>query len=418
MRSFLFIILGAALLYIYSLKKLPKVALLIGLGVLILVDMIPVDRRYLHEDKFVPKRRASTPFQPSQADLYILQDKDPNFRVFNLTVGPWQDASTSYFHKSIGGYHGAKFRRYQDLIDYHLSKFNQQVINMLNTKYYIQQGQDGQAVATPNYAALGNAWFVEKVKWAKNANEEISMLGKMLRIENLNSSVSLDLYGRPLKTVDTMMMTVPLELMKPGTDEKLEDIDLSRLPLQVGQEYILGYILKDTTPNFINLSNVKNHELLAEKQFKVKVISSFDAAHEAIVDVKYRAENLLPELPDQLDASGSIKLTSYEPNNLVYESKSNKQGLAVFSEIYYDKGWQAYIDGEKTEHFRANYVLRGMMIPAGNHKIEFKFEPSTYYMGKKINFVASLIVVLLVGFLAYYTFFRKKEEKDQESAEA
>jgi hypothetical protein len=412
-RSFLFITIGAAVLFFYGNKKLPKVAVLIVMGLLILVDMVSVDRRYLHEDKYVSKRNASVPFQPTQADKYILQDQDPNFRVLNLTVGPWQDASTSYFHKSIGGYHGAKFRRYQDLIDYHLSKFNMQVINMLNTKYFIQQGQDGQPVASPNYSALGNAWFVQDIKWAKNANEEISMLGKVLQIENLYPKAMIQLYGRELRQVDTMMMTVPLELMNAGSDEPIEEIDFSRLPLEEGQEYILGYNLSDTTPNFINLSGVKNSNMIAPQQFRVRVISSFDASKQVVVNEKWREE--LKKLSTPLDASSSIKLTSYEPNHLVYESQAKSDGLAVFSEIYYPKGWNAYIDGEKVEHIQADYVLRALVVPAGNRKIEFKFEPSTYYTGKSITFISSLLVVLLLGFLAYKTFLGQKEEEKKEA---
>jgi hypothetical protein len=408
-RSFLFITVGAAVLFVYGNKKLPKIALIIVVGLLVLIDMVSVDRRYLHEDKFVSKRTASVPFQPTQADQYILQDTDPNYRVLNLTVGPWQDASTSYFHKSLGGYHGAKFRRYQDLIDYHLSKFNMQVINMLNTKYFIQQGQDGQPVASPNYSALGNAWFVQDIKWAKNPNEEISMLGKVLQIENLNPKAMLRLYGRELKQVDTMMMTVPLELMMPGSDKPVEEIDLSRLPLEEGKEYILGYNLTDTTPNFINLSGVKNSTMIAAQQFRVRVISSFDASKQVVINEKWNDQ--LSSLSKPLDASGSIKLTSYEPNHLIYQSQSSQAGLAVFSEIYYPEGWQAYIDNKEIPHIQANYVLRALIIPAGEHKIEFKFEPSTYYMGNKITFVSSLIVILLVGFVAYRAFMALKEDE-------
>ena len=405
-RSFIFIMLGAVLLWVYSLKKIPKTAFLVILGLIIAIDIIPVDKRYLSDKNYVRVRKHMVPYQPTSADLQILQDKDPDYRVLNLTVSPWQDASTSYFHKSVGGYHGAKFRRYQDLIDYHLGKFNMQVINMLNTRYIIQQGQDGQPVARPNYQALGNAWFVKDIKWVKNADEEISMLGKVLKIENLTPGKQFEVYGRALKTVDTIMFTVPVKV-KTSSGES-EDIDFSRLNLQKGKSYILGYNLKDTTPDFVNLSNVKDPSVIAPKQFKVTVISDFDARNQAVIDRRFKdiVGNFVPES----NAGASIRLLSYEPNDLVYESDNPRKGLAVFSEIYYPKGWRAYIDGKETPHFRVDYVLRGLVIPAGKHKIEFKFHPDTYYLGTKISFVASLIVLLLLVFLVYKFIVESKKQ--------
>lgn len=412
MRSFIFILLSGLLLWVYSLKKLPKAAFLIVLGLLIVVDIIPVDKRYLSEKNYQRVRKTTVPFPATAADLQILQDKDPDFRVFNLTVNPFQDASTSYYHKSIGGYHGAKFRRYQDLIDYHIGKFNMEVINMLNTRYFIQKGQDGQPAARPNYAALGNAWFVNDIKWVKNANEEITYLGKVLKIENLTPSANFEVYGRPLHKFDTIMLTVPVKIKSAADDKVVEEIDLSRLDLQQGQTYILGYNLNDTTPNFVNLSEVKNPKLIASQQFRVTVISSFDASNQVVIDRKFK--DIVGDLKLESNQNATINLTSYEPNDLKYKSNSDKKSLAVFSEIYYDKGWTAYINGKETPYFRVNYVLRGMVIPAGKNDIEFKFHPDTYFMGKKISFVASLLVLLLLLWLAWREFGKGKVDKEGE----
>lgn len=410
LRSALIILLGAAAIYLFGIKKISKSILLPVLGLIIAIDIMVVDKRYLTDDNYERARKNSAQYTPTHADLQILQDKDPNFRVFNLTVSPFQDASTSFFHKSIGGYHGAKFRRYQDLIDYHLSKFNLEVINMLNTKYFIQKGQDGQPFARPNYSALGNAWFVNKITWVKNPNEEISHLGKILKIENLDPSQSFDVYGRPLKDIDTIMLTAPIGIIDKISKSSVEDIDLSRLNLQEGVSYVLGYNLIDTTENFINLSELKNTNSVAAQQFRVTVISSFDARNEAVVDEKFEEE--LKDLNGESSASGSIKLMSYAPNDLVYEAKTDKKSLAVFSEIYYPKGWQAYIDNEKVDHIRVDYVLRGLIIPAGTHKIEFKFHPSTYYWSTKVGFISSLLVLLLIIYLGYLGFKSlSKEEK-------
>ena len=164
-RSVFFILAAAALLWAYVQKKLKLTIVYIGLLLLILVDMFSVDKRFLNNDDFVTKRRAPEALQASEADLQILQDKDPNYRVLNTTVssGPFQDATTSYFHKSVGGYHAAKMLRFQELIDRQISKNNMAVLNMLNTKYFIFASQNGQPTVQRNPKALGNAWFVERI---------------------------------------------------------------------------------------------------------------------------------------------------------------------------------------------------------------------------------------------------------------
>jgi hypothetical protein len=296
-RSLIFIVLGAGLLFFYFRNGIQRNLVILGIGVFILFDMYSVDKRYLNDASFVPKQQVQTPYTPSQADLQILEDKDPDFRVFNASVNTFNDASTSYFHKSIGGYHGAKLKRYQELIDFQISKNNQSVFNMLNTRYFIIPGKDQQPVAERNPNALGNAWFVNEYKLVANADSEILAL------------------------------------------------------------------------------------------------SHFDPSRTAIVDRRYQSE--LSGLTPAKDSSSSIKLNHYEPNDLTYESHNKGEGLAVFSEIFYENGWNAYLDGQKVPHFRANYVLRAMRIPAGDHKIEFKFEPSVYKTGEKVAYAGSVLLLLV-----------------------
>lgn len=298
LRSIFFIVAAAAVIYFYSRKKLKAGAMVLLVGMLILIDMWSVNKRYLNNTNFESARKVEKPFNKTRADQQILSDKDPNFRVLNLTVSPFQDASTSYFHKSIGGYHGAKLRRYQELIDFHISKNNQEVLNMLNTKYLIVQGSNGRPTARHNPGALGNAWFVEGYKIVDNADQEIEAL------------------------------------------------------------------------------------------------NDFNPSKTAIIDKRFgdHVEGFNPEK----DSTASISLTEYKPNYLKYESQSEKKQLAVFSEIYYPLGWDAYIDGEKAEHFRVNYVLRAMVVPEGEHTIEFKFEPDTYYTGQSIALATSILIILLV----------------------
>ena len=306
-RSLAFIVLAGAAIWAMINQKIKKPIFFSVLILLILVDMWSVNRRYLNNDSFVRKSVAAIPFEPSAADQIIMKDKDPNFRVFNQSVGnPFADASTSYFHKSLGGYHGAKLRRYQELIDHHLSKGNMNVYNMLNTKYFIVPDEKGgQPQMQINMQAMGNAWFVNNAHMVNNADEEINALTDF----------------------------VPYETA------------------------------------------------IYDKRFASQVTGHFISK----------------------DSLATIVLTDYKPNHLTYKSQTSKEQLAVFSEIYYDKGWNAYIDGKQAPYFRANYVLRAMIVPAGVHTIEFKFEPVVYKTGEKISLASSILLVLLalgtIGFM-------------------
>lgn len=313
LRSLIFIILTVALLWLFLKYKFDARILYGVLILLMLVDLWPVSKRYLNNDDFIPKKKYNNQFQPSEADLVILQDTDPNFKVMNRTVSTFNDATTSYFHKSIGGYSAAKMRRYQDLIEKHISQGNMNVLNMLNTKYIIQDDQGGTKRAYRNPDALGHAWFVNDYIWVNTPDEEIDTLD--------------------------------------GINPKTTAVIDQRFKEKVG-----------------NLSIVKD------------------------------------------TSAGVITLTQYKPNYLIYETATNSNQLAVFSEIYYNNelGWESYVDGKPYPHFRANYILRGMVVPAGKHKIEFKFYPTSYYNGEKIALVCSL---LLLGAIAGLVFIKFKKNK-------
>jgi len=296
-RSLLFVTGAAAVLWFWVREKLkfaPAIALLTGL---IVVDLWTVDMRYLNNSDFKPKGVNTA--KPSPANLDILQDKSLNYRVLNTTVSPFNDATTSFFHNSIGGYHGAKMKRYQELIEHHIVRNNMQVLNMLNTKYFIVSDKEAnQPYKLTNPDALGNAWPVGQIRWVDNADEEIAALGR------------------------------------------------------------------------------------------------FNPAEEAIVDKRFQP--LLEGFIAQTDSTASIRLTGYEPNHLVYEYQSQLPQMVVFSEIFYGKDWKAFIDGEPAPHIRANYVLRAMAVPAGNHEIVFKFEPDSYVLGERIALLSSIGMVLLI----------------------
>jgi hypothetical protein len=225
-------------------------------------------------------------------------DKSSDYRVLNLTVSTYNDARTSYFHKSIGGYHGAKLRRYQELIDNQIDKNNMQVLNMLNTKYIIFSDKDQRQVVQQNPDALGNAWFVKGYKVVDNPDEELKAL--------------------------------------------------------------TNFTAKDT--------------VIIDKRWE-KALSSYSPGR------------------DSLDV---IKLEDYKPNHLTYSYQSRNNGLAVFSEIYYPMGWNVTVDNKPSFHFRVNYVLRGMVLPAGSHKVEFRFHPDAYFIGEKISLISSILLLALL----------------------
>ncbi len=311
LRSLVLVSLASGLLFLSGMGKLKTQIAGLAIAVLVLADLWQVDKRYLQNDDFVSARQGKAAFAPSPADQQILADTDPNFRVLNLTVSTFNDASTSYHHKSIGGYHGAKLKRYQELIDSCISRNNMQVLNMLNTKYVIMRGEQGPQVR-PNPLALGNAWFVSKYIVVQNADEELAALN----------------------------------------------------------------------------------------------MPDFEARTTAIIDKRY-SDQLL-NFHVQLDSNASIALTDYKPNYLKYSSKANGKSLAVFSEIYFENGWNTYVDGELKPHFRANYVLRGMTLPQGEHTIEFKFEPKVYATGEQYSLLGSVFLIVFVGGGMFFGLREKK----------
>lgn len=300
LRSLAFILVTAGLLFLAQLGKLKSQVVGLLIAVLVLLDLGFVANRYLNEDDFISARKNKNVISPSAANQQILTDKDPNFRVLNLSVSTFNDSKTSYFHKSLGGYHGAKLKRYQELVDSCISRRNLAVWNMLNAKYVITPDNEGKPAVRSNPLALGNAWFVQDVKLVENADEELSSLNE----------------------------------------------------------------------------------------------PDFNPAKLAIIDKRYSDQ--LSGFTASKDSSARIDFMEYKPNYLKYETEASVEQLAVFSEIYFANGWNAYVDGELHPHWRANYVLRSMRIPAGTHELEFKFEPKVYYIGEKISLAGSILLVLFV----------------------
>ncbi len=330
LRSAAFILATAIILWVFVAKKLKSNYALFLIGFLILVDMWSVNKRYLNNDNFVQEQKARNPYPMTKADKEILKDKS-EYRVLNLSVDPFNEASTPYFHQSIGGYHGAKMRRYNELIDHCIGNEIQQIgtklnglkseagvdsifmglnaLNMLNTKYLIY---NPDAAPLTNSKMMGSAWTVKSYQLVDNADQEIAAI---------------------------------------------EKIDLGK---------------------------------------------------EVVVDKKF--QSLLGNVKPSTDMPSKISLKSYSPNQLVYNYSGKGNEIAVFSEIYYPKGWNAYIGDKLVPHFQANYVLRAMVLPEGNYDITFKFEPVSYSSGKKISMVSSILLLLCIGLVLYKNVTLKKSQ--------
>lgn len=312
LRSLFFVVLGFGVIWFYVQGKLKTNYLAGILLLLVLIDLWGVDKRFLNDSDFEKKKKEEVIVEKTPADEFILRDKDPHYRVYNTTQRLDQDALTSFYHKSIGGYHGAKLRRYQELIQYQISQQNMEIFNMLNVKYFIIGDSLNNLYPQQNTNARGNAWFV-------------------------NKPVLVD-----------------------GPDAELDSL------------------------------------------------TGFNAVQTCYIDKRFSDQ--LSGLTIVQDSTASIKLTSYAPNKLTYLSETSTPQLAVFSEIYYDKGWNAYIDGVLVPHLRCNYVLRGLRVPQGKHEITFKFEPAVVKTGETISLISS--VLLCGGVLAYLlSYFIQKRKK-------
>ena len=247
-------------------------------------------------------------------DQYAERFGDKDYRVMNLATSTFNDSRTSAFHHSIGGYHGAKFRRYQDLIDFYMmGELNMNVLNMLNTRYFIVPDQQGSSMVQRNPAALGNAWFVNGFQIVDDANAEILAL------------------------------------------------------------------------------------------------NDFSPADTAIIDKRFA--NFVEGKNLSTDTTAVIEMTHqkpYNPDYLIYSTSSSKDQLAIFSEIYYEPDWKAYIDGQPAEYFRANYILRAMVIPAGQHKIEFINEAPMIKVWDIVSIAFSVLLALVIAGVIFLQYRKKK----------
>ncbi len=337
-RSLAFVLISALAIWLVVNKKIKKEWFCVAMIMLVLADMWAVDKRYLSEKDFVTNQEFTSVLKPREVDEYILEnDHDPNYRVLDLTIDPFNNSYISYHHKTIGGYSPAKLQRYQDLIDRFIrreisdlsaelqgvSTYDEAtdaikyhpILCMLNTRYFIISPDTAPLV---NHYAQGNCWIIDNIVEASDANEEIAKLA----------------------TIDTRRQAV-------------------------------------VNKNFLE---------------KLPELRSVNRGGGAVQD-----STIVATVANDI---ASVCLTSYAPNKLVYKYNSQTPQAVVFSEVYYP-GWEAiYKDSEgkttKMEPFRANWILRGLLLPAGEGDIIFTFRPESFVKGERYSLISSILLMLLL----------------------
>ncbi len=315
LRAAFFALIVLTSIYLYSKNKVKPVVIVTLLMLVNTIDLFAMDSKYLNANNYVEPDGYTANFNvnlvPQPANPFdgvqkLQSDKDAHFRIFNLAPDRYQESILAYTYRCVGGYSPAKLRIYQDLIENQLSdKLNMNVLNMLDTKYFLAPTQQRQNEFTvqQNDSAMGACWFVNSIKFVNGPVEEM------------------------------------------------------------------------------------------------KAITDFDPAQTAVVDNSFKS---IAGNPSGADSAASIQLVSYDNDDIKYSAQTSSNRFAVFSEVYYPAGWNAYVDGNKVEHCKVNYVLRGLMVPAGKHSIEFKFEPAMYYKGQVFNYVAfALLMLILIGAVVY-----------------
>ncbi|WP_368660060.1 YfhO family protein [Aquimarina sp. TRL1] len=307
LRSLVLVLLVAGGCWAYLKNKIKQPLLIVGIAILIVFDLVVIDRKYVNNDNFVSAKEFRSAFVATKADNKILEDKG-HYRVYDLLGDPFNSGRASYFHNALGGYHAAKMGRIQDLFEFYISKGDVSILNMFNVKYFITKDEKG-AIVQENPYTNGNAWFVSSLKEVTTADDEI-----------------------------------------------------------------------------LGLKGLKNKETaLIHTDFSVK-------------NTQYSVDSL-----------ATIKLQTHQPNKLVYTTNNSAAGFAVFSEVYYKDGWQAYIDGKPVSHVRVNYILRGLEIPEGKHTVTFAFEPQVIQTGSTITVASSILFILLLAGFIFYDFRKNKK---------
>lgn len=470
-RSLLFLILGAGVIFAYLKSAFNNTVLVSILGVLILADLILVDSRYLNTEKsgkrfeqWIEDYKQKYPYTAGEGeqqilafemeenpDLYVKLDsaikatnaefegteieaaqkmrimswvtfrtlnRYTNFRVLE-EGNPFNSSYVSYFNKSIGGYHGAKLGRYQELIEFHLSKNNPSVLDMLNAKYTLRPKYDqsgeliGSMLTGKNDDAMGNAWLSQGVQFVKSADEEIMALqaANTYRIQTFGNH-KLVVNGE-LDTIGIVEATDLIDLVFVGAPDSSGNAQQDTVPVEVPYQAVtaelpIAYVLTAQGAVWDYVMNVDSTKMPL-LGVTPEGISGWKPSVTTVVDERYKS-NISQE---KYSGQGEIKMNSYHPDMLTYSFSSPEKQLVVFSEIFYPVGWKAYVDGGEVPISCVNYVLRAIEVPAGEHKIELVYKLDSYSSSGTYAWIGSILILVLIG-AGVYVQTKMKDEKVQE----
>ena len=441
-RTLVFVLFGLGIILLYLfVPAVNKYVMVGGLGLLIAIDLIAVNLIFMPNkgddsgeqlvyEKWTPWDEQRYPYTPKPTDLQILETEmvdnptlasrvkkaeskakqfanDQEFssrgkrnyvenerfrayrattrhRVVDLDDPVFSSSRAAYFHESVGGYHGAKLKRYQNLIEFNYLPYDRAVLNMLNVKYLVRNGQVEQ-----NIGAMGNVWLANQLYFAKNEDDEILHLGKKYQL--INESPEWTLFVNDQKKMEADVYARERIFLVRGSDS----IEL-RWPdgLDKGD---VAYFVEDANGNrnWIPEITKLSDDLSSFKSLvKLNVNHNFSPANLTIIP-KEHAQLIKSK---NFSGNGKVALVKHQLNHLTYSFESTQDQLMVCSEMFYKPGWTAFIDGKEVEHFRVNYVLRGIVVPSGKHTVEFKVNDNTYQSGLKYARISSwLLLILLAG---------------------
>lgn len=442
--------IGISALFFYT--AIPSIAIVLGLSLLMLVDLVPVNRNYLgtaedadgkpgellhwsllpekeypvaaevgdhnimkleleaNKDLVAVVNKARKTGEAKADDLdYVGKDKRrvsdsyafnalgraTNYRVYDVDGG-WSSSRAGYFHKSLGGYHGAKLRNIQNVFDFHISRGNMDVLNMLNVKYFIQNKQ-----SRVNEGALGYAWPVKNVKSYNTPNDEIRGIGKKLSVKNIGTG-SLHVNDKKVNSADVYVGQNVVYFNGDSSSINISNDIRSGMKLYFvadkkgGTDLMLDiHVDSDTMNSFTKLA-------------ELTVVEEFNPA----IDVAMLSSESKKLSSQSFTGDATVEMKSYAPNKIEYSARCKGKQLIVFSEIYYPSGWKAIVDGKEQEILKVNYLLRGLELSEGKHKVEFVFDNAKYHSAGIIAYIGSITLLLLIGGLV---FLELKSRKLKES---
>lgn len=456
-RSLIFTFLAGGLIILYIFVSLPSIVLIGGMLLLVMIDLIPVANEYLGKQEvgLNYKYWEDTgvylyPIAATDADEQILQleiKENPklasliekggrlarekaeklgiegsgrvnlinryrfaelnlatNYRVLDLSggmSGALNSSNPSYFHKSLGGYHGAKLRNFANLIDFQIGQGNNKVFDMMNVKYIIQAGEKG-LVVQPNPNAMGNAWLVKRIETYKTANDEIRALGTEFKLKNEGAGKLL-VNNKEVKQASVY----GAEQIRYVIAEKEINVPLSN-GMNEGMEAV--FVMDKNGKTDLVMPQIFDNDTARTSFLKlvtIKANNEFKPTEEVVMLDEWAAKLSHKTFTGE----GNVTMTSYKPNKIQYNAEVKGNQLMVFSEVYYPEGWKATIDGKEVPILKVNYLLRAIELPDGNHKIEMTFDIPKYHTLNKVALIGSIILIFTVIGAVYFEFRRRKKLK-------